>query len=552
MNKNYLHLLLIFIFCMYGKSVSAYDTSARNADGVMIYYNYINNGTELEVTFQSPYHFESCVYSGDMVIPEKVTLGSKTLKVTRIGDKAFAGCSYNLTSVTIPNSVTSIGNYAFLYCYGLTTITLPNSVTDIGEGAFDGCDYLTSVYISDIETWCRIQFGSLTSNPVLYAGHLYVNGEEINELVIPNSVTCINNYTFANQKALTSVIIPNSVTSIGECAFYICEKLTSVTMGNSVASIGEEAFYCCEIESIDIPSSMTTIGRGAFKRCGLTSVNIPNSVTTIEDEAFGSCYNLSCIDIPNSVTTIGQKAFKSCYKLTSVKIGSGVTCIQENAFEYCNDLKSVDITDIEAWCRIQFGDPESNPITWTQHLYLNGEEITDLIIPEGITSINDYAFYYCWGLTSVTIPEGVTSINDNAFWHCKNMTSIIIPNSVTSIGNDALEYCYHLTNIYCYAEQVPTVEKTTFYNSNCGGATLHVPAAAIDAYKNAEQWKDFGNIVALTDDDPKPTEIEVPKATQQSIVVEIYDLGGRCISQLQRGLNIVKMSDGTIKKIIVK
>ena len=567
--------------------------------------------------------------------------------VTSIGSEAFRNC-WNLTSITIPASVeeigiqafensgvkkvvlnsnaivskdygniqvgtslesifggqveeyilgeevTRIGRMAFESCYNLTTINIPNSVTSIGTNAFLWSN-LNSVHISDMESWYKIQFENAESNPVYIANHLYVNGEEIKDLEIPNSVTSIGNYTFAGFKAPTSIIIPNSVTSIGEgafldctglssitipnnvtsicketfkncsnltsiiipnsvtkieenafvaCtgltsinlpnsliiigngAFYGCENITSVTLGNSVTNIGKEAFSgCTKITSIDIPNSMTTIGQGAFMKCGITSVIIPNSVTRIEDEAFAYCWYLASIDIPNSVTNIGKKAFNYCDKLSSVKIGNGITSIGEKAFEDCTNLKSVHITDLEAWCRIQFSDSQSNPTKWAHRLYLNNEEIKDLVIPETITSINDYAFNGCSKLTSVTIP-----------------------NSVTSIGTYALSFYDDFTDLYCYAEQVPSTKKYAFSNSICEYATLHVPANSIEAYKNAEQWRNFGNIVALTD----PSGIESTTATQQPTVVECYTIDGKRINQPQRGLNIIKMNDGTTRKVVVK
>lgn len=567
--------------------------------------------------------------------------------VTSIGSEAFRNC-WNLTSVTIPANVeeigsqafensgvtkvvlnsnaivskdygniqagyslehyfggqveeyilgeeiTSIGRLAFEGCSNLTTINIPSSVTSIGANAFLWSN-LTSVHISDMESWYKIQFENAESNPVYIANHLYVNGEEIKSLEIPNSVTNIGNYTFAGFKALTSVIIPNSVTSIGEeafadctglsavripndvtsickrtfagcsgltsivipnnvttigesafshCtkltsinlpnsvttignyAFFLCEKLTSVSLGNSVTSIGKEAFSgCTKIASIDIPNSMTTIGQGAFMGCGITSVIIPNSVTSIEEEAFANCGYLTSIDIPNSVTTIGNKAFSYCGKLSSVKIGNGVTSIGGHAFDNCTNLKAVHITDLEAWCRIQYGDSQSNPTYWARYLYLNNEEIKDLVIPETITSINDYAFNGCYHLTSVTIP-----------------------NSVTSIGTYALVVNSDFTDLYCYAEEVPSTKKYAFSHSICQYATLHVPANSIEAYKNAEQWRNFGNIVALTD----PSGIESTEAAQQPTIVERYTIDGKRINQPQRGMNIIKMSDGTVKKVVVK
>ena len=253
---------------------SAHDIEVQNADGVTIYYNYINNGTELEVTFRgSKYDSYSGEYHGNVAIPEEVTYMNRTRKVTSIRDYAFRQCS-GLTSVTIPNSVTSIGDDAFSGCTRLTSITIPNSVTSIGNWAF--------------------AYSGLTS------------------ATIPNSVTSIGERAFSYCSVLTSVTIPNSVTSIGIYAFYDCSGLTSVTIGNSVTSIGESAFSGCS---------------------GLTSITIPNSVTSIGRKAFYGCSGLTSITIPNSVTSIGKYAFYGCSGLTSVTIGSGVTSIGDYAFD---------------------------------------------------------------------------------------------------------------------------------------------------------------------------------------------------------------------------
>ena len=245
----------------------AYDIEVKNADGVMIYYNYINEGRELAVT-GGVY-----MYSGTVVIPEEVTFMNRTRKVTSIGERAFYEC-WPLTSVTIPNSVTSIGYQAFYDCDGLTSVTIPNSVTSIENNAFSDCGGLTSVTIG-------------------------------------NGVTSIGEWAFSGCSSLTSVTIPNSVTSIGGGAFFYCSGLSSVTIPNSVTSIGNLAFYKCSgLSSVTIPNSVTSIGNNAFQGCsGLSSVTIPNSVMSIGGSAFYGCSGLTSVTIPNSVTSIGDYAF---------------------------------------------------------------------------------------------------------------------------------------------------------------------------------------------------------------------------------------------------
>lgn len=165
-------------------------------------------------------------------------------------------------------SIKEIGERAFNECKDLTSVTIPNSVTSIGDNAFYNCSGLTAVHINDLAAWCGISFKNFLANPLLYARHLYLNGTEIKNLVIPNSVTSIGDNAFAGCSGLTSVTIPNSVTSIGWYTFINCSSLTSVTIGNSVTSIGDNAFWGCSgLTSVTIPGSVTSIGDNAFSHC---------------------------------------------------------------------------------------------------------------------------------------------------------------------------------------------------------------------------------------------------------------------------------------------
>ena len=258
---------------------SAHDIEVKNADGVTIYYNYFNNGTELEVTFRgSSYNDYSNEYQGNVAIPEEVTYMNRTRKVTSIGNYAFYYCS-KLTSVTIPNSVTSIELGTFSGCSGLTSINIPNSVTSIGSGAFYDCSSLTSV-------------------------------------TIPNSVTSIRNSAFFGCSSLTSITIPNSVTSIEESAFSGCSGLTSITIPNSVEYIGSYAFYyCSKLTSITIGNSVKSIGGWAFDGVDLTTVVslIENPFVIVGKSSSSNAFSVNTF---NNATLYVPKDTREKYKAT--------------------------------------------------------------------------------------------------------------------------------------------------------------------------------------------------------------------------------------------
>jgi hypothetical protein len=281
----------------------------------------------------------------------------RTCRVTSIRDYVFSGCS-GLTGVTIPNSVTSIGVGAFNGCSGLTGVTIPNSVTSIGGSAFSGCSGLTSV-------------------------------------TIPNSVTSIGDYAFGDCSGLTSVTIPDSVTSIGYGAFYGCSGLTSVAIGNSVTSIGDYAFNGCS---------------------GLTGVAIPDSVTSIGERAFYECSDLTSVTIPNSVTSIGERAFEDCSSLTSVTIGTGLTTIGTYVFSGCSSLGAFSV----AGDNTAFKSVNGLLLTKDGKTLLYGVN-GDVVIPDGVTELSTYAFFFYGELTSVVIPDSLVRLPTTAFDGCNKL-----------------------------------------------------------------------------------------------------------------------------------
>ena len=363
----------------------------------------------------------------------------------------------NVKKVILPDTLINIAYQAFSNCSSLTSINIPDSVTSIGDMAFYNCSSLTGVYISDIEAWCKINFNSGTSSNPLNGGingaSLYLNGELVTNLVIPDGVTSIGDFAFTDCSSLESVTIPDSVESIGDYAFSSCTSLTSVSIGKGVTSIGSHAFYnyiSNSLTSIEVDENnmnYTSDEYGVLYNKDKTTLiqypigntrttfEIPDSVTSIGNYAFAECSSLTSVTIPDSVTSIGNSAFEDCSSLTSVTIGSGVTSINRLAFTGCSSLTSV-------------------------------------TIPDSVTSIGNSAFEDCSSLTSVIIGSGVTSISDRAFFYCSKLINVTI-NAVEppTFGNDMLEYCSKLAKIY-------------------------VPAESIDKYKAISGWSSYASKIS--------------------------------------------------------
>lgn len=483
----------------------------------------------------------------EVTIPKEV----EGYKVVAIAENAFKQCKIN--TVKIPESVTSIGASAFYGCSNLMTLTISKSVASIGNYAFSACEELTSIRVEEENT-------------------NYDSRDDCNAIIETATNTLIT--------GCKNTVIPDNVTAIGESAFYVCTGLTSINIPSSVTTIGKSAFcYCSDLTSITIPNSVTCINNFTFQNCsGLTSITIPNSVTRIGTSAFLSCSNLTSITIGNSVTEIGGNAFTSCRSLTSITIPESVTSIGYYAFYECYIVKDSFVNNSTLTSDGNWGatlcDEETNegllikdnvavkcrlwatsvtiPEKVTSIAKYAFEECSGLIsisIPNSVTCIEREAFDGCSGLTSITIPESVTSIGYRAFSGCSGVKSITIPESVTSIDSYAFYGCYSLTDVYCNAKNIPSTGYNIFEKSPVASATLHVPAGSIDLYKVTFPWNKFGTIVALTDEDAIKS-IDNSKLTKGHC--KWYDLQGRNLSASQKGIHILRYSDGTTRKVLQK
>ena len=398
--------------------------------------------------------FSDCTSLTNITLPDSVTsignsmfYGSTSLteimipaRVTSIGTSAFSHCT-SLTTVNFAENskLTNIGQQAFYGCTSLANITIPAGVTSIGHWAFHSCIGLTDVYITDINAWCRISFGGDDASPMSYAENIYLTGERIVSVDVPQSVASLD-YTFYGFRDLVRVTIPDSVTSIGKWTFSSCISLTEATLPDSVTSIGSYAFEdCSSLMEITLPNSVTSIGNFAFSGCtSLTSITLPDSVTSIGGSAFSGCSRLITVNFTeeSGLTNIGSNAFEDCSSLMSIIIPSGLASIGSSAFSGCTSLTSITIPDgVTSIGSYAFEDCSS---------------LTSITIPDGVTYIDYCTFYRCSSLITVNISErsGLKSIDGYAFDGCFSLTSITIPEGVTNIGKYAFGACSALTSVH--------------------------------------------------------------------------------------------------------
>lgn len=436
----------------------------------------------------------SDTYTGDITVPATISYEGQTLSVTTIGSGAFARTG--VTSVTISEGVQYIDIEAFMLCESLTSISIPGSVTFIGSNAFYRCTSLPSV-------------------------------------TLPSSVTSMGDGVFGSCVGLTTVVCEDGLRALGSNTFSMCMSLTSVTLPNSLTYISTGVFSSCtSLESVSIPASIKSVAYDAFSGCHrLTAIEVDDA-----NEYFcsvdGALLNKAQTElrtvpggketytVPATVTAIGDYACFYCEKLTSIALPPSLETIGYAAFEYCSALTSVDL-------------------------------------PKSLRTVKGSAFSACRALEAVSLPDGLTTIDDNAFGFCEKITEIQLPASLTLLGRGCFMGCA-IKTVSVLAENPETIELKNWYGDAATDyfdsdvleqATLNVPVGAAEAYKTAPVWQDFQNIV----ENPDLTGIGgVEAEAAPATATDYYDASGRRLSTPRHGVNLIRYSDGTVCKQLMK
>ena len=528
-----------------------------------------------------------------------------------IDSYAFYGCR-RLTSLTLPAGITGIGYQAFWYCSGLTSLTLPAGIGWIGDNAFNGCSGLKEVRFcinDNLDTYLTKGHPFIGVNcDIKY----YINDKEITSIEIPSNVTTLGNYVFQGCSGLTSLTLPDGITSIGSNAFQGCSGLTSLILPAGITEIGGSAFQGCSgLTSLILPAGITEIGGSAFKGCsGLTSIYVSaEKVPKIGSNVFvgvgaKKCtlyvpmgtyddYRLSyigsffkyilefdatgidkiTINLKKAGTLPDRIAINKKYEITNLKIigeinGTDLRMIREMARSKLSVLDLSEAKIVEGggcyYNNYYTSNDVIGPSTFEDCSGLTSltlpagiteigafafwgcSGLPSLTLPAGITSIGYDAFYGCSGLTSLTLPDGITEIGIYAFKGCSGLTSLTLPDGITWIGHDAFKGCSGLTSIYVYAEKVPGYSNV-FEGVDAKKCTLYVPMGTRDDYLHSLFGTYFENIVEFD-------ATGIDKTTISTDVEEVarYSVNGQRLSAPTKGLNIVKYSDGSVKKVVVE
>jgi len=519
--------------------------------------------------------FYNCINLDSIAIPEGVTsigrgafwqnMKLKSVKIpnslTTLEDDAFSSCSL-LTSLVFPKGLTTIKSGVFGGCSGLTTITIPygNDISN-GSNIFVGCTKLKTIIIPDGLTSIKnYAFNAFPANVTTFkipasvksiGDRAFANCTGIESISIPDSVSTIGAYAFSGCSGLKSVIIPNAVTNLGIYSFQNCSNLSALTLPTALSGINEGVFSgCSKLISVNFPESLVSLGKSAFSGCtALVLSTIPSAINSIGESCFSACVGLKSIAIPSSVSVINNSVFSGCTGLASVQLPTSIKSIGNQAFSGCNALTSISIPANTNINYNAFQNCKGLVTATTPYTYNSGNvfegclHLKTIVIPSGMSSIKDYAFYHCNSVDSIYIPNSVYTIGNSAFYGCSNLkklslptylytikdyafaycsslnsislpatlsgipnfcfsrctslSSITIPGLVSTIGSYAFDGCTGLNSIYIENSFPVDLTKYTavFNNVNKTSCILNVPYGTKARYVTANQWSEFTNIV---------------------------------------------------------
>ena len=488
-----------------------------------------------------------------------------------VGRYAFSGCTA-LQTATVSNQG-YIGIDAFSGCTALQTATVSNQ-GDIGSYSFSGCTALQTVTVSNLGNIGSYSFSGCTALQTAtvsnqgYIGDYAFSGSTALQTANINNKGTIGSYAFENS-GVKELTIGANVTAISKYAFQNCKSLATATLGDNIASIGNYAFNGCKmLKSITIPDATTSVGSYAFQDCSsMETVQMGSGLTAINDYTFSGCSSLKDVKIGANVKTINQYAFTSCSALPSITIPQAVTEIGNYVFYECKALKTVTLEDKADDAGLTLGSNGSSPLfadcplesvyigrnisystssSYGYSPFYRNTSLQSVVITDRETEISENEFYGCTNLKNVTIGEGVTTIGKWAFSGCSSLASFAFGSSVKTIGQEAFSDCTAMTHLVSKATTPPTCGTQALDDINKWNCTLSVPEGCNSVYQQANQWKDFFFI------DNDISGINSLAINKNLSVKSRYTLNGQQVSKPQRGLNIVRMSDGTTKKVVVK
>ena len=433
-------------------------------------------------------------YSGDIVIPDTVEYNGIVYYVNALQPATFAGCQ-DLTSVAIDAPVAVLPDSLFKDCSSLKSIKLNDGIVKIGHFVFYGCSALEAI--------------DIPQGVASIGESLFRKCKSLRSITFPESVRLLGPYAFEGCTNLDSVTFCGFMHQLDALVFNGCTNLTYVSLPQNLTRILDDAFSgCSSLQTITIPESVTEIYDGVFYNCtSLTTIDLPEGLTYISEYAFYGCQSLESITIPESVASIGAKAFRNCQSLKSVTLPDGITFIGNNAFNKCSSLDSI-------------------------------------VIPQGMEKIEKSAFDLCINLKSVILPESITELDMYAFIECYSLSTITIPANVRKIGKMAFEDCRSMTSFYCCVEDPQEIELgEDVFNRINEDCILYVPQGCAQSYRDDERWNAFSEIreFDVTQVEPVPHQAAVP--------VEYYNLSGSKLPAPQQGINIIRYSDGTVRKV---